>query len=1325
MKAHQFPKDVEDFYPLSPMQEGMLFHSLYLPDATAYIEQIHCNLRGSFDAVAFEKAWQSVMDRHPVLRTSFTGESLKEPIQLVHRGVMADVHQVDLTRLSSAERQDRLRTIHLEDCTRGFDLSKPPLMRFTLARVGSDTYNFTWTYHHILLDGWSVPMLLEEVFALHHAYRAGRTETLPARRPYRDYIVWLRKQNLATAESYWRKALAGFSTPTPLAIPFAGEGSAMSEGALSVEEHLLSSETSRALSSLAKKLGVTLNTVMQGIWAFLLSRYSGEDDVLFGSTVSGRPPDLAEADKMLGLFINTLPVRVRLPHRTPFSKWLKGVAEQQADMLQFEYTPLVKIQKWSDVKGGTPLFESIFVFENYPVNAAMAEGDGEIEISEIESREETNFPLTVVGGPGDQVLVRIVSATEHFAKESVRSVLNQFETVADQLVAFPDRMIDDFDLLSHGERQRLVVDWNATGKPQAQSLLVHEMIAARAKSTPDAIAVSFGASTLAYGDLNSRANRLALRLRALGVRPEVIVGICLDPSFEMIIAALAVLKAGGAYLPLEPAFPEERLRYMIADSGIRILIANPGLPILQQLSRITVVSVDDHSDKTSETTGDLERWGFPESLAYVIFTSGSTGRPKGSMLVQSGFANLVTKWIREFSMDEQSRVLNFFSFCFDGSIMTIFTTLAAGGTLVLLDREELMSPRELCTALRDLRISHLLLTPSVLSLAPQENLPDLRNIMVGGEACPADVARRWATGRSFVNAYGPTETSVVATHYHTGEDLTAGASVPIGRPLDGVQIYMLDRNLNPVPRGVTGEVFISGVGVGRGYLHQSALTAEKFLPDPFSQKPGVRMYRTGDRARFLSDGNLEFQGRVDDQVKIRGYRIELGEIESIVRQTPGVKEALVIVRDDSVGGGRIVAYVVPDDNVALTKDQLLSRVREFLPAYMIPSAVVTLERLPHLASGKIDRKSLPPPEAMQQEETPTRVPPRDALESKLCEIWEGVLQITPIGVNDNFFELGGHSFLALRLLALIEQEFGKEIPIVSLFQNPTIGEFARLLRDSEETSGGASLIELRKRDSAKAVFFIHPTGGSVHWYTDLAKSISGDIAVYGIQAAGLDGEEELDTTVEQMGARYANMILRSGADGPYIIAGWSLGVILAYETAQQIIARGKEVSSLVVMDQGPSIPIDREPQDDAELLVDIFSSYFPLDAASLRQLEIDEQYRVVLRKAKKAGLVPHLVSLQNFKRYIRINKTQSHAWRTYTPKPYPGSLWLVRAKDSDAGEGQPADMGWGSLARGGVEIFETPGDHISMMQKPHVQVLADYVTRIAEEIPHAANLAAR
>ena len=1308
MSKEHWKKNVEDFYPLSPLQQGMLFHTMMAPDSEVYVEQLSCTLRGELNGEAFRKAWQDAMDRHPVLRTSFRGEGLKEPLQVVHRTVPVHIRHYDWREMPPADQERRLNLLLEEERARGFVPSDVPLLRLALVRRGEDLHDFVWTYHHVLLDGWSVPMLLQEVFAQYQAITQGEAFDLPARRPYRDYIVWLRKQSDSDAERFWREHMRGKTSPTVLGMlrPDAAQTGEAGARSLEVEMSLPSTITS-VLQNICRQQHITMNTLLQGVWAFLLGVYSGDDDVLFGVTVSGRPVDLEGSESMLGLFINTLPFKIHLDADQKFLVWLKAVQDRAVAMRQFEYSSLVDIQGWSDIPRGTPLFENIFVFENYPIQELEGRGESSLRIENIRAPEQTNYPVTVVGGVGEELLVRIAYDSQRCGEDVAKRILGHFRTVLEQMAEDPALRLKDIQVVTGTERELMLNDWNGTAEDFGEKTCVAGLIEAQAERAPESVAVRIDGNAITYRQLNVRANRLAHFLQSAGVGPEDIVGICADPSIEVVVAVLAVLKAGGAYLPLDPGFPPERLRYMLEDARASYLLTQRHVAHLFEDSLARQIVLDGEDDFKSWSDLNPVNACSLQNLAYVIFTSGSTGRPKGSLIVHEGLYNLVKATVRDHGITPSSRVLNFFSFGFDGSVLTMFPALAGGATLYLARREELMSPSDLHRLLRQQGITTLLVTPSTLAHIPNRDLPDLETVVCGGEACPRDVGVDWREGRRFVNDYGPTETTVAAAQYPFQGDSDGVGFLPIGRPLSNCRLFVLDRYLRPVPVGVAGELYIAGEGVGRGYLGRPALTAECFLPDPLSTEPGGRMYRTGDLVRFLSDGNLEFLGRIDHQVKIRGFRIELGEIEAVLASAPGVREALAAVREDTAGDKRIIGYIVPEPEGTLSGAELTAYLKTHLPSYMIPSDFVTVSSFPLTPTGKVDRGSLPAPGAVPGVAEGPHLEPRDDSERQLVAIWEEVLQKRPIGVTDNFFDLGGHSFLAVRLLAQIQSQFGKEIPMVALFQDPTVEALARLLRDQDDVSTGATLVQLRKGGSQPPLFVVHPTGGSVHWYASLAKQLNGDRPVLGLQAKGLGGKDDLDTTIEAMASGYVSAIIERDPDGPYNIAGWSLGVIIAFEVARQLRLMGREVSLLAILDQGPEVPIKEDPSDDAELLFNIFSNYFPVDVEYLRTLDNDEQFRFILKRAQRAGIVPPFVRRKNFRHYITINKVQMHAWRMYVAKSYPGRISLFRSEELASRSGGQPDLGWGRLAQGGVDVIDVPGNHMSMMEAPHVRYLAE------------------
>ena len=860
--------------------------------------------------------------------------------------------------------------------------------------------------------------------------------------------------------------------------------------------------------------------------------------------------------------------------------------------------------------------------------------------------------------------------------------------------------------------------------------------------TPGAVAVTFEDDSLTYLELNRRANQLAHRLQRLGVGPESRVGICVERSLELIVGILGILKAGGAYVPLDPDYPPERIAFMLEDAQMPVLLTQQHLRREDTRERDTegeegvpyVLLLDaDWPSITQEPDTNPISGAMPENLAYVIYTSGSTGRPKGTLLHHRGLCNFASSQALDYDLMPGRRMLQFASFSFDASVAEIFPALLSGATLCLARRETLFSAVDLVQLLKDRAITTAILPPSLLTLLPAEELPALQTLLSAGEACTREIVARWAPGRRFFNAYGPTEATVGPTWYRV-EDLPDGAtSIPIGRPIANTQVYVVDAQLRPVPIGVPGELMIGGVGVARGYLNRPGLTARKFIPDPFGETAGSRLYRTGDLVRFLPDGNIDFLGRLDHQVKIRGLRIELGEVEAVLRDHESVGRAVVVAREEPSGDRRLVAYVVPAERGRDTREEdtrgrdtepvagaptalgigegvppqnLRQFLQDRLPEYMIPSAFVWLDELPLTPNRKVDRRALPAPEDTRPSGERTFVPPRDALELQLTQMWEEILNIRPIGVKDNFFELGGHSLLAVRLVAQIQQRLGATLPLTHLFQEPTVEQVASVLRQQEGLASASPLVPLQPNGSGRPLFFVHPSGGSVHWYADLARHLGSEQPFYGLQAQGLNGDEGLHTRIEDMAAAYVKALLDIQPDGPYRLGSWSMGVVVAFEMARQLQAQGRKVDLLIMLDQGPVLPA-KEPEDDAAYLVDVFGKHVPLSLNHLRQLGPDEQLAHVWKEARKVEWIYPDITLPQFSRFVRILRTHTEAWRAYQPQVYSGRITLFRASESSGDGYQEPDMGWGRLTSGGVEVHEVPGDHISMIHEPHVRVLAE------------------
>ena len=1048
-------RNIEAVYPLSPMQQGMLFHSVFDPGSRLYFEQIRCTLTGDLNVEAFKRAWQEVINRHPAVRSAFAWKKLDQMLQVVQRQMEIPIDYQDWREFSVSEQEERLEAYLSDMRADGFDPSQAPLIRLSLVRIGNDKHYFIEANHHILLDGWSLPLLLKEALTLYEGYSSGAEVILDQTRPYRDYITWMQKQDRSAAEGYWREALQGFTAPTPLVIDqkrsTGGAGQSPDEEAetksdVADQTIFISRETSATLIEFIRRLNVTVSTLVLGAWALLLSRYSGEEDVVIGTTVSGRPADLPGVENMIGLFINTLPVKVSVNPDTYITEWLGSLQEQLVEMRQYEYASLVDIQEWSQVPRGLPLFESILVFENYPVDQSLKEQKGSVSIDDIQVREQTNYPINLVSTSGEEIPLKIVYDTQIFDDTTIDQVLGHLEVLLEAISTHSDKRLSSLPILTEGEKQQILVDWNRTEAPYPEGRCFHELFEDQVARVPNAVAVSYEEHNLTYAELDERANQLAHYLQKMGIGPESLVGISVERSLEMVIGILGVLKAGGAYLPLDPKYPADRLAFMLQDSKISILLTQQNLadilPIDQLDMQPFILRLDVDWDLliSGESRDKPVSNVSAQNLAYIIYTSGSTGLPKGTMLRHDGLCNFAQVLKKLFALKEGKRVLQFSTFSFDASVMEVAMALPNGGKLVLSDQDILSSAIDLEYLINTEEITTTILPPSMLRVMPDAELPELGTLISGGEACTPELVERWSRGRDFFNAYGPTETTVAVTTYKCNAGETGPP--PIGSAVDNAQLYILDPSMHPVPVGIAGELHIAGVCVGRGYLNRPSMTAQKYVPNPFSTVPGFRMYKTGDLARHREDGNIEYLGRIDAQVKVRGYRIELGEIEAVLQKHQDVQQNAVLVWEDSSADKYLVAYLEPKENKTIDVGQIRSYLADKVPGYMVPSTFVVLESLPLMPNGKVARKALQPPEGGRSSAETLYVAPRSPVESMLVELWEQVLNVERVGIFDNFFELGGHSLLATQVVSRVRQVMKVEIPIRELFENPTVSSLA-------------------------------------------------------------------------------------------------------------------------------------------------------------------------------------------------------------------------------------------------------------------------------------------
>jgi amino acid adenylation domain-containing protein len=965
---------------------------------------------------------------------------------------------VDWRHLAPAEVETRWRDLLAADRARGFDLSRPPLLRLALARTGEQERRLVWSTHHILIDGWCFALLLNEVFALYEHYAAaaaGREASLPTLpalpppRPYRDYIAWLAGRDETAAMSYWRRLLDGFTAPTP--VPYDRPGALdRAHGGRPQDYHewtaVLPAPLGRALEALAQRLRVTLNTVVQGAWALLLSRYAQQTDVVFGAVVSGRPPELPGVESMVGLFINTVPVRARIPESEipeaePLSAWLPRLQESQLELRQHEWTPLAEIQKLVELPPGEPLFASLLVFENYPFNPSSSGGLSGLRVESAALVERTNYPLTLTVVARRSLSLRL-TADRRFEPSTVRRLLAHLENLLEGFAVAPEAPPAFRPLLTAAERHQIAVEWNDT-VPAVSSAgaTIPSLFAAQAARTPDAVAVVCGEEEITYAELARRARRVAGRLLRLGVAPESRIAVVGERSRDLIPRLLGILQAGCAYLPVDPELPEERRDFMLADAGaISLDLEEKG----QQGQDFSLPAVS------------------PSQLAYVIYTSGSTGVPKGVAVTHGNVARLVTG--ADYApLGPGETLLQVVNVAFDVSTFEIWGPLVNGGRVVVFPGRPALD--DLAAAIARHGVTTLWLTAGLFHQMVQERLEalrPLRRLLAGGDALSPAAVRRALEGLpgcTLIDGYGPTENTTFTTcHAMTAAELAderLAATVPIGKPIRGTRVYVLDEALEPVPLGVWGELYAGGDGVARGYLARPALTAERFVPDPWGR--GSRLYRTGDVVRWRPDGVLEFLGRRDSQVKVRGYRVELGEVETALAGHPAVREAVVVLREDRPEDRRLAAYVTAVPGAladAVDPAELRSYLAARLPGPFVPAAFVILDRLPLTPNGKVDRRALPPPEDVAAE---PYVPPATPVEEWLTALCAELLGRERVGVKDNFFALGGHSLLATRLVARLREEHELDVPLPMVFGAVDLRDLADRIVDRELALADGSL----------------------------------------------------------------------------------------------------------------------------------------------------------------------------------------------------------------------------------------------------------------------------
>ncbi|WP_346400002.1 amino acid adenylation domain-containing protein, partial [Pseudomonas syringae] len=1301
---------VQDIYPLAPLQEGILYHHLSAERGDPYVLKSVFAFEDQARLDAFSQALQQLIQRHDILRTSLFWEGLDESVQVVWRQASLGMETLDLDPEQgdiSAQLQDRYDPRHYR-----LELGQAPLMRLVSAYDAPHQRIVSLLLcHHLVLDHTALDVMRDEIQAL----MLGEGHELPASVPYRNHVAQARLGvSIEAHETFFRDLLGGIDEPT---LPFdlhdvQGDGSGIEEA-----HQLIGRALSQRLRTQARQSGVSAASLVHLAWAQVVGRFSARDVVVFGTVMMGRMSGSAGTDRALGMFINTLPMRIDLGHQGAQDS-VQATHAQLSALLEHEHASLALAQRCSGVPGDLPLFNSLLNYRHSDGDSLSPEASvAWAGIQLLSAEERTNYPLALsVDDLGEDFVLNAQTVVDIGAQRVCDYMQEALESLVDALEHAPSSALNTLPILPPDELQKLLVDFNATALDYPLEQTIHELFEAQVERTPQAVAVVHGDIRLNYRELNNRANQLAHHLRDIGVKPDSRVAICVERSEAMVVGLLAILKAGGGYVPLDPVYPEDRIAYMLQDSApAAVLAQNMTLGLLADVS-VPLINLDDAALQAQSVQNPHVPGLTPAHLAYVIYTSGSTGLPKGVQVEHRNVVNLVQWGSLLCPATQHGALLHKTSISFDASVWEIFWPLCSGLPLVWARPDGQHDPAYLARLIREQHVSVVQFVPVLLQqfldLPDSSQCLSLTDIVCGGGELTAALAEQVRQRLPWVrlhNVYGPTETTVDCSSWTLEPHMPVpAATLPIGRPISNTRLYVLDAHDQPVPRGVIGQLHIGGAGVTRGYLNLPQQHAERFIDSPFVD--GDRLYRSGDLVRQQADGNLEYWGRNDDQVKIRGFRIELGEIEARLSRHPQVQQAVVMAREDVPGDKRLVAYFTADSQVSF--DVLREHLLAQLPNYMVPTAYVLLEFLPLTPNGKLDRKALPAPD---QSSVISRAyqAPQGATERAIANIWQDLLGIDQVGRHDHFFELGGHSLLAVQMISRLQTVLGKTISLRGLFVEPTVAGFAQTLTPQSRTAPRSNLVPVRRDGNQRPLFLVHPAGGEVQYARDLAPWLDADIPVYGLAANGFVAGEKALNTIPDIAAHYLAAIRDVQPQGPYRIAGWSAGGLIAHEMAHQAIAVGETIEFLGVIDSKVQTIAPRNLISKAQFLMNLESVQERMEPAlekSLQTLADNDEIEAMFALILSNNLLPALgkdIDSALMRTHLEVAYSIYLAMDTYVSPRTAVEVSLFIAQDEPRTDNT---LGWRDFHGEHLHVTLVPGGHITMMRAPYVRALGEAIS---------------
>ncbi len=1335
-------------------QQRLWFLDQLEPNSPLYNIYKVVRLKGVLDTKVLEKALNEIVRRHEALRTTFTTKD-GSPAQVITESATVVVPVIDISSLKEAEREIESRRLATEEVRRHFDLSVDLMLRATLLRIGDEDYVFVFVLHHIASDGWSIGLLMRELTILYQAFLSGTSSPLPELPiQYADFALWQREwlqgEVLDNQLAYWKRQLD--DAPALLELPADRPRSSVQTFVGAQAFLTLSEDLTRQLKALSQQEHVTLFMILLAAFKTFLHRYTNQNDIAIGSPIAGRTR--IEVEPLIGLFVNTLVLRTDLSGNPTFRELLLRVRETALGAFAHQDVPFEKLVEELQPERNlsyTPFFQTMFALQNAPKQNLELPGvtQSHIDIESVAAKFDIVFFMTE---KASTLHGRLEYNTDLFDARTIERMLHHFQVLLHGIVANPDRRLSELPLLIDAERQRLVVEWNDTKTDYPRARSIQELFEAQVERTPDAIAVVFERERLTYHELNRRANQLAHRLQQSGVKPGILVGICVERDLALIVGMLGILKAGGAYLPLDPTFPREHLAFMLEDTQTHLVVVQEILKasLPEHITRIVIDADKEKFDAQSEANLNVEAKA--EDLAYVMYTSGSTGKPKGIAIGHRAVVRLVceTNYVQLGASDKIAQIANA---SFDAATFEIWGALLNGAKLVLMKKDVALSPRDFAQHLREHEITVMFLTTALfnqLVATVPEAFGSIKTLLFGGEAVDpkyVDALLKSSPPSRLLHVYGPTENTTFTSWYLVPDRLDETAAVPIGRPIANTQIYVLDSHHQPVPIGVAGELYIGGDGLAKGYVNRPELTAERFIPNPFSSEPPARLYKTGDRVRYAPDGNLEFLGRFDRQVKVRGFRIELEEIEALLNAHTLVRESVVMMREDEPGEKRLIAYVVPrtDTNAAaqpttetqISGDDLRDYMKLRLPDYMIPAAFIILDSLPLTPNGKVNHRALPVPELTRNARESAFVAPRDPFEQQLTDIWEQVLGVSPISVYDNFFALGGHSLLAVRMVSMIENVCGKKLPLAELFADATIAHVAHFLLQRRDEKFQSHLVPVQPFGSRRPFFFLHGDfNGGGFYCSKLAEHLGDSQPLYAFQPHGLDSQQ-IPATIEEMAADYVETLREFQPEGPYLLGGFCHGGLVAFEMARLLQKQNQKVDSLILIYASATNVRFRFHHNLVRFVGDFLRSkpntqltwFLRLRKLSkgVNDLSRAEQISFLFNKArnfrtasnrnraKAEHVEPSDASLAMPQRHsMDVLRKYSKAVNGYVPGKYSGSLNLFYSKKAYALHIADPSLGWRDAAAS-VTLHTVAGDHLTCITT-HIQALAGQIKTCLDEV---------